>query len=519
MKTNSMASPDTPGGNSGASYGQILKSSSIIGGASGINYLIGMVRTKLVAVLLGPSGIGLVALYTSVTAVVSTLSGLGIASSGVREVSEAHGSHDPVRIARVVKTLRRVCWLSGLLGWLLMAGFAVPISRWTFGNVDRAGTVAILGVVVLIGAISNGQKSLIQGSRRIADLARLNVMGMAAGTVVAVLIYGWLGERGIVPVLILVALINLLFSWWFARKIPLAPVSQGLGESLLLSKGLVGLGLAFMWSALLGVAGDFVIRSMIVRELGLDANGIYQSAWGISGMFAGFILGAMGSDYYPRLAAVSSDHQAVNRLVNEQTEIGILLALPGLLGTLAFAPWMMRIFYSAKFLQGAELLPWFVLGVFGQVVTWPMGFVMMAKGAKGWFAATETFGALTKLLLSAVLLKSLGLIGISVAFACLYFIVTIVVQLVNRHLTGFQWSRETRRLLGASIGLIAFAFAADHWLPDIPATVVGALLTACASIFSLRGIVRRLGAAHRMVRSACRLPGVGFLCGIRDSES
>ena len=36
------------------SYGQILKSSSIIGGAQGINYLIGMVRVKLVAVLLGP---------------------------------------------------------------------------------------------------------------------------------------------------------------------------------------------------------------------------------------------------------------------------------------------------------------------------------------------------------------------------------------------------------------------------------------------------------------------------------
>ena len=38
------------------SCGQILKSSSIIGGAQGINYLIGMVRVKLVAVLIcGPT--------------------------------------------------------------------------------------------------------------------------------------------------------------------------------------------------------------------------------------------------------------------------------------------------------------------------------------------------------------------------------------------------------------------------------------------------------------------------------
>ena len=47
-----------------ASYRQILKSSSIIGGASVINILIGLVRTKIIAVLLGPTGIGLVSLYT-----------------------------------------------------------------------------------------------------------------------------------------------------------------------------------------------------------------------------------------------------------------------------------------------------------------------------------------------------------------------------------------------------------------------------------------------------------------------
>ena len=38
-------------------YGQILKSSSIVGGAVGINLLIGIVRTKFAAVLIGASGV------------------------------------------------------------------------------------------------------------------------------------------------------------------------------------------------------------------------------------------------------------------------------------------------------------------------------------------------------------------------------------------------------------------------------------------------------------------------------
>ena len=42
------------------SYGQILRSSATIGGASIVNLAIGIVRTKAMALLLGPAGIGLI---------------------------------------------------------------------------------------------------------------------------------------------------------------------------------------------------------------------------------------------------------------------------------------------------------------------------------------------------------------------------------------------------------------------------------------------------------------------------
>jgi PST family polysaccharide transporter len=55
-----------------SSYGQILKSSSIVGGAQAINYVVGLLRTKAVALLLGPSGVGLVGLYVSAIGLVGT---------------------------------------------------------------------------------------------------------------------------------------------------------------------------------------------------------------------------------------------------------------------------------------------------------------------------------------------------------------------------------------------------------------------------------------------------------------
>lgn len=170
-----------------------------------------MARTKLIAVLLGPSGVGLVGLYMSAIGLVGTFAALGIDSSGVREVAEASGSGDAEKIARTVKTLRRVCWATGLLGWLLTAALSYPLSVWTFGSGERVWAVAILGVTLLFGAVSNGQSAFIQGTRRIGDLARLNVLGAIAGTIIALGLYGWLGQRGIVPVFITSAAANLGF--------------------------------------------------------------------------------------------------------------------------------------------------------------------------------------------------------------------------------------------------------------------------------------------------------------------
>jgi len=493
------------------SYGQILKASSIIGGAQGINYLISMVRVKLVAVLLGPSGVGLVGLYVSATGLVSTVAGLGISSSGVREVAEAHSGGDAEKIARTVKTLRRVCWVTGILGWLLCAAFSYPLSLWTFGSGEHAWAIAILGATLLFGAISGGQSALLQGTRRIGDIARLNVFGAIIGTIATVGLYGWLGQKGIVPVLIITAAVNLGCSWWFARRIQMLRVVQSWRETIANSRRLVSLGLAFMYSALLGAIVGLAIRSLIVRKLGLDASGIYQAAWGISGVFAGFILGAMGTDFYPRLAAAAQDNEHVNRLVNEQTEIGVLLALPGLLGTLAFAPWVMHIFYSAKFLSGANLLPWFVLGVLGQVITWPMSFIMFAKGASGWLSVYGTVFNIIHLALVVVLLKSMGLAGCGVAFAIIYALHIGGLLLLSRHLTGFRWTPHTVKLLLYGTGLIGTAYVFVWLLSPALAAVCSSFLLVATAIFSLRGIILRLGADHRLVVRLMGLPGFKLL--------
>ena len=459
---------------------------------------------------MGPDGVGLVGLFQSSIALVMQLTGLGIASSGVRQIAEAHGTGNAEVTGKTVRVLRRACWATGVLGWVVTALLARPLSQWAFNSPENATLVAILGATLLLTAISGGQRALIQGTRRIADLARMTVVSSLLSTIVAVSIYFVMREDGIVPVLIATALANLGVSWWFARRVAVPSSENPLtwSETLREGKKLTNLGFAFMWGGMAAALLNLGIRALIVRQVGLDGTGIYQAAWGLSGMFASFILGAMGTDFYPRITAIANDHVALNAMVNEQIEIGSLIALPGLLATLALSPILMTVFYSNAFVTGAELLPWFVFGIFLRVISWPVGYSILAKGASGWFVVTQSIFCSVNFLLAWLMIKQFGLTGAGIAYF-LTFVPAVFLNLFVAHrLSEFKWSPSVIRLITISGGLVAMGFASSMLLPMLWNSFVGLGLAFLSGIFCMRGIVNRVGPSHRIARTLLKIPGM-----------
>lgn len=124
-----------------STHGQILKSSALVGGSSLLNIGIGIVRTKAMAVLLGPAGFGLFGLYNSVANITQTLAGMGVSSSGVRQIADAASSGDEERVARTTVVLRLVSVFLGVLGAAFLIVFSGQISAITFGSRQNAGNL------------------------------------------------------------------------------------------------------------------------------------------------------------------------------------------------------------------------------------------------------------------------------------------------------------------------------------------------------------------------------------------
>lgn len=490
------------------SYGQILKSSSVVGGAQAITMLIGIAQTKFVAVFLGPVGVGLAGTFGSVLGITGRLAGLGVSGSAVRQIAEANASNDREKLGKTVTTLRWLCWCTGLLGAVALAVFAKPVSQLTFGTDEYWWAIAILSVVVLIRRIQNGQMAYIQGLRRIGDLAKLKIIGALAGLTVGVGLYAWLGLRGIVPAIVALAVVDLVFSWYYARRVntPVERVSRK--EFFDLSSDFVKLGVVLMWAGLLSAVVAYTTRAMIINRLDLHAAGIYQSAYRISGMFVGFILAAMSADFYPRLTGLADDNLKVRRLVNEQTEIGLLLAVPGLLATVTAAPWIISILYTSEFNMSGELLKWFVLGCLGRVISWPMGVILLAKGCKGWLFLLETTANALHVGLIWIGLNNFGVIGVSYAFALLYVFHIVAVMLISYRVSGFKWSWEVVKMLLTFIPATAVVITSSLLMEDLPATIVGGVLTFFVGLYCTRKLSLRLDENHKINRMIGKIPWV-----------
>ncbi len=485
-----------------------------MGGVAGLTLILSMVRTKFAAILIGTAGVGLSSNFTAIQGVVGAIAGLGIQSSAVRDIATAVARNNDEEIGRTVLSLRRICLLTGSFGMLTMALMSPLLSQWTFGSAKYRWDIGALGIVILLVNIQGGQIALIQGMRRIGDLARVQLFGALIGTLLTVGFYFWLGVRGIVPALVFMASFQLLISWRVAKKIEVPAVIMSWRASFRQASGMVRLGVAMMWTGLLGSAVAYATNAMITHEINVQAVGIYSAAFSLSGVFVNFVLNAMGADYYPRLSGVAHDRVAMNHLVNEQTEIGLLLVAPGLMVTIALAPLVIHVFYTQEFLPAANLLQWLVLGCLGRVISWPLGFVMLALNKGKLFFIAETCGQFLNLLLVFLGLMTFGLEGISIGFCILYIAYIAIALYITKNLTDFCWSSSSKYLLVCVCTLVVATFCAGRFLPAIPGAGIGLLLTLLGLIISMRGLLKRLDDSHRFVKILLRIPGMQSLNSI-----
>ena len=478
----------------------------VIGSAQMVNIFLSIIRMKILAVLLGPAGIGLFGIYNNLQQMVGNAAGLGMGSSGVRQIAGARGDENTLN--RVSRVLLAAHLVQGTLAMIAVWVFRTPLAVWLTDDATLATEIGLVGIAILLMLLATAHTTLLQGLRRIGDLGRVTVIGALAATLIGLLAVWWFGRAGLIWFLIVQPLANLMAAMFFIRKLPRDPDRPSMGLKAIWAtwKPMARLGSAFMAGGLATTGTLLLVRALVTQELGLDAAGYFAAAWGITMTYVGFLLGAMGADYYPRLTEVIHNRDVANRLMNDQAQLSLAIGGPVLLLLIGWAPWIISLLYASDFGPAATLLQWQTVGNVFKLASWAMSFAIVAGAHARIYFFMELSFNLVFLALVWLLLPIVGLDMTGVAFLVGYIVYFFTVYLLVRHLRSFRWQALSLKLFGSQTLLAAGLLAVSLIAPPV-GFIVSPLIAFVTGITGLRIVLEKTGPEGRLAAKCYQLYG------------
>lgn len=463
-----------------------LKTTSLFGGVQIYQILIKIISSKFVAVLLGPTGMGINGLLQSTTQIISSVAGMGLGMSAVRDMSASYASNDEGKFFRTLSVFRRLIWFTGIIGALICLLGSPFWSKLTFGNYDYTIAFTLIAVTVLFTQLTSGQTVLLQSTRNFKLMAKAGVIGSTVGLFVNIPMYFFWGMKGIVPAIITMSLATLAISTYFARKVPQKKVPLTSRETFHEGKFMLSMGFFLMLQGLLELVCGYIVRIYISNTGSLADVGLYNAGFMIINTYVGMVFTAMGTEYYPRLSTYTDDHERFNQAINQQIEISLLLTAPLIAFFLVFGDLAIIILYSNKFLPITWMVIWAIMAIFFKAPSWCISFSFLAKGDIKAFWLNELVAVLLQLGINLLFYHYGGLTGLGVSYMLNYFLYNFQVWFITKIRYSFKLNLSLLKVLIPQLVISAAIIAIYYFLGEMSRYIAGTLLTVASTYISYK---------------------------------
>lgn len=471
-----------------SSHRQILRATSIIASSSVANLVIGLVKTKVAALMLGPVGIGQIGLLINLLTTAATLAGLGVSMAAVRQIAATEESAN-VRVALFWQSIAL-----GVIGGLVVYATRWPIARLVLNSPESASAVGWLGLAVAMTVVSAAQLALLNGLRRLGDLARAQILGAIVGAALGLCAL-WIWRSGGVTAFVVSGPLGMMLGGFlFTMRLP-SPFRgvdwHAVGRDML---AMIRLGVPLMLGGLVAPLGLLSVRALVVDRLGPVQLGEFTAAWTISVTYLAVVLQAMGSEFFPRLSASVTDVAATRTHVDRQTEISLVLALPILFAMQASAPLVITLLYSSQFTPGVDMLRWLIVADVIKVASWPMAYLILAKGRGVTFMLLEIATAAILPIVSYLLMGHYGIFGIGIAYFIMYGFYLAATLSYAWFAVGFPWGRTSLFLIGWGMAMSTLTGLAASY-----SGLLGVAVAVAAVAVVMIVAMRRFGLSFRSI--------------------
>jgi O-antigen/teichoic acid export membrane protein len=155
---------------------RVVKNSGYLFSATGISAALSFVQNILVARLLGPAGLGVLAAITQFTTVVNNLASFRMGELVIKYIGEYTENHQPQMAAAVFKAAAAVEMVASLAAFALAWLLAPLGARYLAKDAGLAPWFILYGLIILANLISESSTGLLQIFDRYRSMASISVV-------------------------------------------------------------------------------------------------------------------------------------------------------------------------------------------------------------------------------------------------------------------------------------------------------------------------------------------------------
>jgi O-antigen/teichoic acid export membrane protein len=458
-----------------------------------------LVQNKVLAIVVGPAGVGFYGLALTLATLFSTIGALGISAALMKRIAEIGGTdRESDTWATALLGIGTVVVVSLLLSALVILNYHFVADLFlnsnTISDSDKRFIVIASAVGILPAALVPTMGGFLRGLRSLREYVTVGIIG--AIVLVASIVVGALvaDARGAFIGFLVGEVINaaalFAFALHVARRRGL-PFTIRLERRHLaaIEKVLLALGILAVVAGLGSNVGQAVARSQIANAFDLRAVGFFAAAWAISNRVPSLIYQTFTSYLMPEISALRQDWESIVRIQNDACRISLLAVTPVLTLAIAAGPWVVSILLSGSFHPMVNLLRLMFIGELISVIAWAGGSALYPSGrpVSSAFFEWSFWAIFVAGVFVAAGVGELNVVGGAYIVAEAALVAMIYVWERRHH--DFRWSPRNLRLIALSL-LVISASAVLAMLSGLPTVVVVVLVAALLAVWAVTAVHR-----------------------------
>lgn len=389
-----------------------------------LRFVVGLLNMKIVALFAGTSGMALFGQLQNALQLGSTLSGLGLSNGVVKFTSKY--KNDVNERDSILSTGFSVTFLMALVVGISIFFLADYISFYLFKSTQYAHICQFVGIHFISGSIFNLVLAVFNGLLRLKEYVFLNVVN---STSFLMLVYIFTIVWNIEGMLWALVFQNVI-----ACSIAVLVVSKRKIRIRfsIKKKACFKLGNYTIMTLASGIIGPLIlllVREIIIVNEGMHLAGIWESVNKISNSYIALMTGAFAYYFLPRFSQLKSHSSISEEVYSTYKTLVPILILGGLL-LYVFRGHVVDIIYTKSFSEASDIMIWQIFGDFFRILSWLIGYLLIAKTKTVAFVCTELLSAVLQVFLTKVLVNQFGIEGSTMAYGLenvIYFIFMIFV--------------------------------------------------------------------------------------------